>query len=115
MYEVPPADRRHVIQAAAAKDAKNFPEPGEVNPARPLNTYVTYVLGPHTCLAHNTCQVALTEMFRSIFRLKNLRRAPGGQGELKRVRGSEGYDVYLREDRGAYYPFPSTMHICYDS
>ncbi|KAI8952599.1 linoleate diol synthase [Xylaria longipes] len=100
--------------AAAAKDGKNFPEPNNVNPRRPLNTYVTYVLGPHTCLAHNTCQVALTEMFRSIFRLKNLRRAPGAQGELKKICGSEGYDVYLREDRGAYYPFPSTMHICYD-
>ncbi|KAI0402197.1 linoleate diol synthase [Xylaria palmicola] len=101
--------------ATAAKDARNFPEPDEVNPRRPLNTYVTYVLGPHTCLAYNTCQVALTEMFRSIFRLKNLRRAPGAQGELKRIHSPDGYDVYLREDRGAYYPFPSTMHVCYDS
>ncbi|KAF2969292.1 hypothetical protein GQX73_g4248 [Xylaria multiplex] len=107
-------DRIFVSFATAYKDAKNFPDPNEVNPRRPLDTYVTYVLGPHTCLAHNTCQVALTEMFRSIFRLKNLRRAPGPQGELKKVRGSEGYDVYLREDRGAYYPFPSTMHICFD-
>ncbi|TGJ84208.1 hypothetical protein E0Z10_g4588 [Xylaria hypoxylon] len=107
-------NRIFVSFVAACKDAKNFPDPDEVNPSRPLETYVTYVLGPHTCLAHNTCQVGLTEMFRSIFRLKNLRRAPGPQGELKKIRGSEGYDVYLREDRGAYYPFPSTMHICFD-
>ncbi|GAP85759.1 putative linoleate diol synthase [Rosellinia necatrix] len=100
--------------AAASKDAKNFPSPDEVNPRRPLATYVTYVLGPHTCLAQNTCQVALTEMFRAVFRLKNLRRAPGAQGELKRVRDTDGFDVYMREDRGAYYPFPSTMVICYN-
>ncbi|KAI1289055.1 linoleate diol synthase [Xylaria venustula] len=108
-------DRVFISFASAAKDAKSFPEPEEVNPLRPLNSYVTYVLGPHTCLAQNTCQIALTEMFRSIFRLKNLRRAPGPQGQLKRIRGSEGYDLYLREDRGALYPFPSTMHICFDA
>ncbi|KAI1185120.1 linoleate diol synthase [Nemania serpens] len=107
-------DRIFVSFAAASQDAQNFPDPEQVNPRRALDTYVTYQLGPHTCLAYNTCQVALTEMFRSVFRLKNLRRAPGAQGELKRVRGSEGYDVYMREDRGAYYPFPSTMLICYD-
>ncbi|GAW12865.1 hypothetical protein ANO14919_022360 [Xylariales sp. No.14919] len=107
-------NRIFVSFATAAKDATNFPEPDEVNPRRQLNTYVNYVLGPHTCLAHNTCQVALTEMFRSIFRLKNLRRAPGPQGQLKKVRGCDGYDLYLREDRGAYYPFPSTMHVCFD-
>lgn len=100
--------------SAAAKDAQNFPSPDEVNPRRPLNAYVTYILGPHTCLAQGTCQVALMEMFRSVFRLKNLRRAPGAQGELKRVRDSEGFDVYMREDRGAFYPFPATMVICYD-
>ncbi|KAI1148496.1 linoleate diol synthase [Nemania diffusa] len=107
-------DRIFVSFAAAAKDAKNYPDPEEVNPRRPLDSYVTYELGPQTCLAYNTSQVALTEMFRSIFRLKNLRRAPGPQGDLKKVRGSDGYDVYMREDRGAYYPFPSTMQICYD-
>ena len=101
-------------QASAGKDAKTFPQPEEVNPRRPLNSYVTYVLGPHTHLAQNTCQTALTEMFRSIFRLKNLRRAPGPQGELKKVRSDEGFDLYMREDHGAYYTFPTTMTICYD-
>ncbi|KAI0813448.1 linoleate diol synthase [Xylaria sp. FL0064] len=107
-------DRIFVSFASTSKDANNFPDPEEANPRRPLNSYVTYALGPHTCLAENTCQIALTEMFRSIFRLKNLRRAPGPQGQLKKIRGAEGYDLYLREDRGAFYPFPSTMHICYD-
>jgi prostaglandin-endoperoxide synthase 1/linoleate 10R-lipoxygenase len=102
------------VQVGASSDAKNFPSPEEVNPRRPLTSYISYILGPHTCLARNTCEVALTEMFRSVFRLKNLRRAPGPQGELKKVRGPDGFDVYMREDRGAYYPFPCTMQICYD-
>ncbi|KAI0197948.1 linoleate diol synthase [Astrocystis sublimbata] len=100
--------------SSAAKDEKTFPKADQVDPRRPLNTYVSYVLGPHTCLAQNTCQVALTEMCRAVFRLKNLRRAPGAQGELKKVKDSEGYNVYMREDRGAFYPFPSTMHVCFD-
>ncbi|KAI1821489.1 linoleate diol synthase [Xylaria intraflava] len=106
--------RVFVSFASARSDAKNFPNPEEVNPNRPLDVYVSYVLGPHTCLARNTCEVALTEMFRSVFRLKNVRRAPGPKGELTRIRGPYGFDVYLREDRGAYYPFPCTMQICYD-
>ncbi|KAI1432687.1 linoleate diol synthase [Xylaria sp. CBS 124048] len=106
--------RVFVSFACARTDAKNFPNPEEVNPNRPLDVYVSYVLGPHTCLARNTCEVALTEMFRSVFRLKNIRRAPGPRGELTRIPGPDGFDVYLREDRGAYYPFPSTMQICYD-
>ncbi|KAI2640055.1 linoleate diol synthase [Xylaria nigripes] len=112
-----PVQAKHrvfVSFASACKDARNFPNPEEVNPNRPLDTYVSYVLGPHTCLARNTCEVALTEMFRSVFRLKNLRRAPGPKGELTRIPGPYGLDVYLREDRGAYYPFPTTMQICYD-
>ncbi|KAI3322602.1 linoleate diol synthase [Xylariaceae sp. AK1471] len=107
-------DRVFVSFAGASKDAKNIPNPEDVNPRRPLTTYISYMLGPHTCLARNTCEVALTEMFRSVFRLKGLRRAPGPQGELKKVRGPDGFDVYMREDRGAYYPFPCTMQICYD-
>ncbi|KAI0146243.1 linoleate diol synthase [Xylariaceae sp. FL1272] len=106
--------RVFVSFAGASSDANNFPEPQAVNPRRPLASYVSFVLGPHTCLARNASENALTEMFRSVFKLKNLRRAPGGPGELKRVKDQDGFDVYMREDRGAYYPFPCTMQIAYD-
>ncbi|KAI0388734.1 linoleate diol synthase [Xylariaceae sp. FL0594] len=107
-------DRIFINFAVAGKDERYFPKAGEVNPRRPLELYLNHHLGPHTCKARNTSEVALTEMFRSVFRLKNIRRAPGPPGELKKVRGPDGFDMYLREDRGAYYPFPCTMQVCYD-
>ncbi|RYP35414.1 hypothetical protein DL767_003821 [Monosporascus sp. MG133] len=106
--------RVFVSFVGAAKDPNHFPDPEEVNPRRPLNAYIHFGAGPHACLGRDLAQVGLTEMFRSVFRLKNVRRAPGPQGELKKVPRPGGFYVYMREDRGAYFPFPCTMKICYD-
>ncbi|CAJ2503004.1 Uu.00g103980.m01.CDS01 [Anthostomella pinea] len=107
-------DRVFVSFVGAAKDAEHFPGPEKVNPRRPLSTYIHFGLGPHACLGRNAAQVGLTEMFRSVFKLRNIRRAPGPQGELKKIPRPGGFFVYMREDRGAYFPFPCTMKICYD-
>ncbi|KAL7623519.1 hypothetical protein AAE478_007202 [Parahypoxylon ruwenzoriense] len=103
-----------INSVGAAKDATHFPEPGKVNPRRPLDAYIHFRLGPHDCLGIDACQSGLTEMFRSVFKLKNVRRAPGAQGELKRVPRDGAFELYMRDDRGAYFPFPCTMKICYD-
>lgn len=124
------------MQVGAAKDVNHFPDPEDVNPRRPLDAYIHFGLGPHACLGRNAAQAALTEMFRAVFKLRNVRRAPGPQGELKKVPRPGGFYVYseflvlllcgidrfpltsvsfpVREDRGAYFPFPCTMKICYD-
>ncbi|KAI2618256.1 linoleate diol synthase [Hypomontagnella submonticulosa] len=107
-------DRVFVSFVGASKDVKHFPEPEKVNPRRPLDAYIHFGLGPHACLGRDACQAGLAEMFRSVFKLKNVRRAPGAQGELKKVPRPGGFYVYMREDRGAYFPFPCTMKICYD-
>ena len=101
-------------KVGAAKDPNHFPDPESVNPRRPLDSYIHFGAGPHTCPGLDAAQTALTEMFRSVFRLKNVRRAPGPQGELKKVTRPGDFHVYMREDRGAYFPFPCTMKICYD-
>jgi linoleate 10R-lipoxygenase len=49
-------------------------------------------------------------MVRAVARLDNLRPAPGAQGVLKKVTRPAGYTVYLREDHGAYSPFPTSMY-----
>lgn len=85
-----------------------------MNPRRPLDAYIHFGLGPHVSLGCDAGQAGLTEMFRSVFKLKNVRRAPGPQGELKKVLQPGGLCMYMREDRGAYFPFPCTMKICYD-
>ncbi|KAI1331626.1 linoleate diol synthase [Xylariaceae sp. FL0255] len=109
-------DRVYLSFAGASADANNFPNPSEVNPKRPLTSYITFAVGPYAAnqASKDAVNSALVEMFRAAFRLKNLRRAPGPQGELKRVKDQDGFDVYMREDRGAYYPFPCTMVVAYD-
>ncbi len=99
---------------SAARDPTHFPEPETVNPRRPLEKYIHYGAGPHTCLGRDVSQVALTEMFRALFRRKNVRRAAGPKGELKKVPRPGGFFAYLREDWGSIWPFPVSMKIAWD-
>jgi hypothetical protein len=109
------AGNRVFVNSAAARDDDNqFHNPGEVNPRHPLDSYVHFGLGAHSLLGKTVAQTGLAEMFRAVFRLKNVRRAPGVQGELRKVRRPDGTHAYLREDGAAYAPFPCTMKICYD-
>ena len=101
-------------QVSAARDPTQFPDPETVDPRRPLDRYIHYGAGPHACLGRGVSQVALTEMFRALFRRKNVRRVPGPQGELKKVPRPGGFYVYMREDWGSMWPFPVTMRIMWD-
>ncbi|KAJ0163325.1 Linoleate 10R-lipoxygenase [Colletotrichum tanaceti] len=107
-------DRVFVSFVSAAKDPENFPRPEEVNPLRPLASYIHYGLGPHACLGRAASQVALTEMFRALFRKKNLRRVPGPQGILKKMPRPGGFFVYMKEDWGQIWPFPVSMKVMWD-
>ncbi|KAJ2894179.1 uncharacterized protein MKZ38_007881 [Zalerion maritima] len=107
-------DRVFVSFVSAAKDPNHFPEPEVVNPRRPLSEYIHYGTGPHACLGREASQVALTEMFRILFKKKNLRRSPGPQGELKKVPRPGGFFVYMREDWSGLWPFPTSMKVMWD-
>lgn len=85
-----------------------------VNPRRPLDKYIHYGAGPHTCLGRDISQVAIVELFRALFRRKNVRRVPGPQGELKKVPRPGGFFVYMFEDWSSYFPFPTTMKVMWD-
>ena len=71
-----------------------------------MDSYIQYGLGPHTCLGEEASKVALTAMLRVVGRLENLRRAPGAQGQLKKVPRAGGFYVYMKEDYTTYFPFP---------
>ncbi|KAH6966960.1 heme peroxidase [Fusarium venenatum] len=101
-------DRVFVSFVTAAKDPNIFPNPEEVDPRRPLDSYIHYGVGPHACLGRDISQVALTELFRALFRKKGLRRVAGAQGELKKVPRPGGFFVYMTEDWGSIWPFPTT-------
>ncbi|GMG09741.1 unnamed protein product [Aspergillus oryzae] len=98
----------NIQQVKANRDPQVFPDPNEVHLDRPLESYIQYGLGPHTGLGKETTLLALTSMLRVVGGLDNLRRAPGPQGELKKIHREGGYYVYLREDWGSYSPFPTS-------
>lgn len=96
-------------------DAACFPEPDVVDPRRPIDSYVQYIAGPHAFLGAEINQVAVTEMFRAVFKCKGLARAPGPQGELKKVVDKEGGKLqYMREDWGQLTSLPVTMKVTWD-
>lgn len=108
-------DRVFVSFVSAAKDPAHFPDPERVDPSRPRDAYIHYGKGPHACLGRDVSEVALTELFRAVFRKKGLKRAAGPQGELKKVPRPGNFSVYLTEDWGTIFPFPTTMKVTWDA
>ncbi|KAF4310263.1 Cytochrome P450 [Botryosphaeria dothidea] len=111
---VEPGDKVFVSFVGAARDPVVFPDPDEVRLDRPLESYIHYGEGPHTCLGRDASRVALTAMLKVVGSLNNLRRAPGPKGQLKKIPRAGGFYVYMREDHGSYFPFPLTMQVCWD-
>ncbi|RDA84989.1 hypothetical protein CP532_3881 [Ophiocordyceps camponoti-leonardi (nom. inval.)] len=107
-------DRVFVTFDSAVRDASYFPNAGAVDPRRPIESYVHYGAEPLTRLGTEVSKLALVELFRALFRKKGLRRAPGPQGELKKVSGPNGSTVFMTEDWGGVSPFPSSMKVIWD-
>jgi linoleate 8R-lipoxygenase/9,12-octadecadienoate 8-hydroperoxide 8R-isomerase len=101
-------------QVAASKDPAAFPEPDQVKLDRDLKLYMHFGYGPHECLGYGICRLALTTMLKVVGRLDNLRRAPGAQGQLKKIPGPGGSTIYMTADQSSYFPFPTTMKIQWD-
>ncbi|KAL2821930.1 Psi-producing oxygenase A [Aspergillus granulosus] len=99
---------------SACKDPSAFPEPDKVKLDRDLSLYAHFGFGAHQCLGVGLCKVGLTAMLKVIGRLDNLRRAPGPQGQLKKLPGPGGITKYMTEDQSGFSPFPTTMKIQWD-
>ena len=93
-------------QHIANNDPSVFPEPSEVRLDRPLDSYIPFGVGPQAALGKETSIIALTSMLRVVGGLDTLRRAPGPQGQLKKIDRADGYTEYLREDGSTTFPFP---------
>ena len=83
--QLQPGDRVFVSFVGANRDADAFPHPDQVRTDRPLESYIHYGVGPHACLGMHASRVALAAMLKTVCRLRNLRRAPGDKGVLKKV------------------------------
>ncbi|EXJ92051.1 hypothetical protein A1O3_00601 [Capronia epimyces CBS 606.96] len=107
----------------AGLDEKVFPDPKTIDPTRDRALYIHHGYGPHACLGRPIVEVAMASQLKVLAKLKNLRRAPGPQGELKRTipapnptssdpKASPGsIEVYMLEDWSSWYPFPTSLKV----
>lgn len=93
-----------------------FPNPQTVDPRRPASLYNLNGTGFHNCPGTTYAQQTIAEIIRVVFKLKNLRRAPGAAGRLagfsEDIRGSEA-QYYLARD-GTTSIYPGSLHLVYD-
>ncbi|KAF9892006.1 hypothetical protein FE257_002970 [Aspergillus nanangensis] len=114
VVQIVPGDKVFVGFVNANRDPGIFPNPDEVRLDRPMDSYIHYGEGPHACLGKEASKVALTAMLRAVGRLDNLRRAPGPQGELKKIPRPNGFYSYVSEDEMSFSAFPQTFKIHFD-
>ncbi|KAG8896210.1 hypothetical protein FRC00_006290, partial [Tulasnella sp. 408] len=101
----------------ANNDPTAFPNPQKIDPTRPLDRYKLFGAGMHSCLGQFFTQAMMPEVMRSVFSLKNIRRAPGESGKLYRFRadlfGTTTNYCYV-DKKGCASPWPSSMIVQYD-
>ncbi|KAG8894697.1 hypothetical protein FRB99_001047 [Tulasnella sp. 403] len=93
------------------------PDPSAIDPTRSPDVYMTFGSGMHKCLGQWFVLSVMPQVMRSIFTLKNVRRAPGESGKLNRFQqrlyGSTPGNLYI-DARGNVTPWPASMTIQYD-
>lgn len=109
-----PGEQLFIDCIAASHDPTAFPEPKKVKLDRPMDSYIHYGQGPHQCLGYDMSKLALRTMLKTVGKLENLRRAPGPQGQIKKVAGPGGVTLYMTSDSSRYFPFPTTMKVRWD-
>lgn len=102
---------------SASLSPTTFPSPQEINLSRPRDTYLHHGWGAHACIGRDLITTALAAQIRVLAQLKNLRRMPGAQGEVKFLWKEKtlGWKVFLSEDWREQWPFPTTMRVLYDA
>ncbi|KAL3448255.1 heme peroxidase [Aspergillus insuetus] len=113
--QIKQGDKVFVSFVDANKDSNVFPDPYKVDLTRPMESYIHYGVGPHSCLGGDASKVALSAMLRVVGRLDNLRPAPGPQGRLKKIKRENGFYTYMREDESSFYAFPMSWKLHYDA
>lgn len=108
---------------SAGLDPKVFPEPHKIKLDRPRDRYIHHGSGNHSCLGRPIVEIAMAAQLKVFARLRNLRRAPGPQGQMKRSIpkpnpvSSDPQDnpgsitVYMKEDWSDWWPFPTQLKV----
>jgi len=100
----------------ASMDPIQFPNPEKLDPHRPLKDHIFFGEGMHYCLGSRLVGCSLAATLKEVFKLKNVRRAPGRQGHFSVVEEEfAGVKArkYLDANAGET-PFPTTLTLEYD-
>ncbi|GME49944.1 Fatty acid oxygenase [Neofusicoccum parvum] len=112
----------------AGLDPEKFPNPQEINPHRPEESYIHHGWGPHSCLGQKIVPVAAAAMLRVFAReCSDPQRTPGPAGKMKRrdfkvalpAIGADkrenwkGFPQFMAEDGSEWKNFPTSMKLIY--
>jgi Cytochrome P450 len=106
-----------VATSKAAMDPVAFPDPEKVNPHRPLKDYTLLGDGLHTCFGSKLVGSSLAATLREVFKLKNVRRAPGKLGRFSIVEHDLDW-IKLRhylDSSSRESPIPMSLTLEYDA
>lgn len=105
-----------VATSKAAMDPLAFPNPEKLDPHRPISDYSLLGHGLHFCFGARLVGCSLAATLREVFKLKNLRRAPGRQGHFSIIE-HEFAGVKMRQyldSNSKESPIPTTLTLEYD-
>ncbi|KAG6916804.1 hypothetical protein DXG01_005269 [Tephrocybe rancida] len=94
----------------------DFPDPTKIDPTRPLASYNLNGAGFHNCPGTAYAQLTIIEIVKSVFSLKNVRRAPGDAGKLHGFSETihETETDFFVQRNGTVSAWPGSLHIVYD-
>lgn len=105
-----------IATSKAAMDPVAFPNPEMLDPNRPVSNYTLLGHGLHFCFGARLVGSSLAATLKEVFKLKNLRRAPGPQGHLTVLHhelAEVNMSIYL-DDHAKETPIPQTLVLQYD-
>lgn len=91
----------------------DFPNPHNVDPKRPKASYSLNGTGFHGCPGVTYAEQTIAEIVKVVFKLKNVRRAPGDAGKLAgftTVVNETETNVFITPN-GTTSPWPGSMYI----
>jgi len=101
----------------AAMDPVAFPEPEKLNLHRPFKDYTLFGHGLHSCFGARLVGSSLAATLREVFKLKNVRRAPGKLGRFSIVEHDLAW-IKLRhylDSNSKESPIPTSLTLEYDA
>jgi hypothetical protein len=107
---------------SAGMDEDVFPDPHAIDITRDRGLYIHHGFGAHSCLGRPIVEVAMAAQLKVFAKLKDLRRAPGLQGQMKRTVPAPNpvssdphenpgrIEAFMKEDWSDWWPFPTCKY-----